>query len=389
MPTPPPSTKLPTLRGHMPALDGVRGLAILMVLLLHFVANTTATTPFETTLAKVFTYGLYGVDLFFVLSGFLITGILVDARQKPGYFRNFYMRRTLRIFPLYYVVLFGLFFVLPNLPGVHSTTLDDLRARQGWAWLYAVNFYLSRAGNWGALPYIGHFWSLAVEEHFYVFWPFLVWLMAPRPRVLMGVSAFLAFGAMAARIVASVVGVDQVTTTVLTPFRLDGLALGGFLAVLARQPGGVATIMRWLPRAAVGVGVLIVTSSLWVHGTEASRLVARPMRNALILLLLACLLLWALTAPPRSLVPRIFTSRPMVFLGTYSYGLYVYHHFFSEYFVAHGTEFALARLVGSHTLAVAVQATAGVAVSSLVAYASYHLFEKHFLKLKARFEAGR
>ena len=373
----------------MPALDGVRGLAILMVLLLHFVANTTATTPFESAVARVLTYGLYGVDLFFVLSGFLITGILVDARQKPGYFRNFYMRRTLRIFPLYYVVLFGLFFVLPFLPGVQSATLDELRTRQGWAWLYCVNIYLSMKANWGALPYIGHFWSLAVEEHFYVFWPFLVWLLAGRPRLLMGVSASLAFGAMAARILASVAGVDHVTTTVLTPFRLDGLALGGFLAVLARQPGGVATIMRWLPRASAAVGVLIVTTSLWVHGTEASRLVARPVRNALILLLLACLLIWALTAPPRSLVPRLFTSRLMVFLGTYSYGLYVYHHFFSEYFIAHRTEFALARVVGSHTLAVAIQAAGGIAVSSLVAYASYHLFEKHFLKLKARFEATR
>jgi peptidoglycan/LPS O-acetylase OafA/YrhL len=381
----PPEQPLPTLRGHMPALDGVRGLAILMVLLLHFVANTTATTRMETWVAKVLTYGLYGVDLFFVLSGFLITGILCDARGKPHFFRNFYVRRVLRIFPLYYVVLFGLFFVLPRLLATPSPVLEKLRDHQAWAWLYGVNIFLSREQSWTALPYIGHFWSLAVEEHFYLFWPLAVWALAPWPKVLMGTSAFLALGAMAARIVASVAGVDHVTTTVLTPFRLDGLALGGFIAVAARQPGGVAAIVRWLPRVTAAVGVLIVTSSVWVHGAQDGRLLGRPIRNALILLLLACLMLWALTVRRSGLVPRFFTSKPMVFLGTYSYGIYVYHHFLSEYFLEHGTEFALARRLGSHSLAVALQATFGIAVSLLVAYASYHVFEKHFLKLKERF----
>src|SRR5829696_6842563 len=88
-----------TLRGHMPALDGVRGLAILMVLLLHFVGVTTPENPLEAAIVRLCNYGGYGVELFFVLSGFLITGILLDSRQSPDYFRNFYVRRVLRIFP--------------------------------------------------------------------------------------------------------------------------------------------------------------------------------------------------------------------------------------------------------------------------------------------------
>ena len=111
-------------------------------------------------------YGSYGVELFFILSGFLITGILYDARNKPHYFRNFYMRRLLRIFPLYYGVLALVFFVAPLIPLFQGPTLDYLVDRQAWAWLYAVNIYIAIQGDW-SFSYLEHFWSLAVEEHFY------------------------------------------------------------------------------------------------------------------------------------------------------------------------------------------------------------------------------
>jgi len=376
----------PTFGGHLPALDGVRGLAILMVLLYHFVAQTTATNRLEAAVLWPLSYGLLGVDLFFVLSGFLITGILYDSRADPRYFRNFYMRRVLRIFPLYYGVLAVVFLVLPLVPALRGSEIASLREHQAWAWLYGVNVYLAKEGGW-VLSYIEHFWSLAVEEHFYFVWPLVVWWLADRPRALMATALGLAAASFGARVASSLSGVNLVATSVLTPFQLDALCLGGFFAVYLRQPGGPAAVRRLvLPLAAVSAALIVLQFGLYrIVDAEVSLL--RAVRGGLFRTFFAALLLYAIFAPPAAAASRFFRSRTMTALGKYSYGLYVYHHFLSYYFVTHGTEFALAQRLGSHTAAVALQALAGMAVSAVVAWASYELFERRFLRLK-RFWPG-
>jgi peptidoglycan/LPS O-acetylase OafA/YrhL len=380
---------LPNLRGHIPTLDGVRGLAVLMVLLFHFIGTVPPSGAIEHVVVGVTNYGAYGVELFFVLSGFLITGILYDSHEHPRYFRNFYMRRLLRIFPLYYGVLVVVFCVAPLIPQLRGPTLDYLTDRQAWAWLYAVNIYIAKVGDW-SFSYLDHFWSLSIEEHFYFVWPLVVFMLARRPRTLIAVSLSVALCAMLARLVGSLMGLSWWTTYTLTPFRLDGLALGAFLAVMARQPGGLERLVRALPVVVMVAGWLLALSFAWTRFVPREGLeLVLPIRAALILMLLACLLLWALIAPERSATSRFFCSRIMIFLGTYSYGLYVYHHFISYYLASNRTDLWLTDWLGSHTAAVALQATLGMMASLILAYLSYEIFEKPFLRLKRLFGTAK
>src|SRR5579885_3225639 len=165
---------------HIPALDGLRGIAILLVLWFHF-RGYLGGEPIQCTLAIIGEFGWIGVDLFFVISGFLITRILLQTKEKPDYFRSFYTRRALRIFPLYYASLAVLFlapmsFMSHSLPVAH----DRL-----WFWIYLANwnplFEQIRPGS------AAHFWSLSVEEQFYLVWPLLVWALSRKQfeRVVM------------------------------------------------------------------------------------------------------------------------------------------------------------------------------------------------------------
>jgi peptidoglycan/LPS O-acetylase OafA/YrhL len=360
-----------------------------MVLLLHFVANVPPSNWVERAVVGVTKYGSYGVELFFILSGFLITGILYDTHNDPKYFRNFYMRRLLRIFPLYYGVLALVFFVAPLIPLLRGPTLDYLVDRQAWAWLYAVNIYIAKNGEW-SFSYLDHFWSLAIEEHFYFVWPLVVFMLARRPRALIAVTLVTSLGAMLARLIGSLMGLSWWTTYTLTPFRLDGLALGAFLAVAAHQPAGRERLARALPLVVTVIGGLLAVTFVWTLLVSREGLeMVLPVRAALILILLACLLVWTLVAPERSATSRFFCSRSMVFLGTYSYGLYVYHHFISYYLTTNRTDLELAFWLGSHGAAVALQATLGASASLALAYLSYEHFEKRFLHLKRLFETAK
>ena len=156
---------------HVPALDGLRGAAILLVLLHHLInGDLPVHSLVGRTAFAIPRCGWAGVDLFFVLSGFLITGILLDQRGLPGYFRVFYARRALRIFPLYYGVLIIVFAILPHIRAFPQDGLRWLRPEQIWFWTYTSNIRSAATGTIFNAPYLmlNHFWSLAIEEQFYL-----------------------------------------------------------------------------------------------------------------------------------------------------------------------------------------------------------------------------
>ena len=166
-----------TVRDHIPALDGLRGFAILLVIFIHFGAGVDLPVFFH----RLAYMGWTGVDLFFVLSGFLITRILLTSKNSRHYFKNFYLRRMLRIFPLYYAALVcGIWLIPAILPEtIVQPYLGQSQSHQGWLWSYSVNI----ARTFMPIVSFGmfsHFWSLAIEEQFYIIWPSVVKWLEPK-----------------------------------------------------------------------------------------------------------------------------------------------------------------------------------------------------------------
>jgi peptidoglycan/LPS O-acetylase OafA/YrhL len=202
-------------RGHIPALDGLRGIAIVWVILFHclFVLPRTSPALSETFIGRISYAGYLGVDLFFVLSGFLITGILFDSRTYHRA-RNFYARRVLRIFPLYFALLAG---------GLIASHIFKMWPSPQWPdWFFLANLN----GHFGipqsSLPY-QHLWSLAVEEQYYIVWP---WMIFSTSRTwAMRISVALLIASVVSRFVLVSAHLESLIYAI-TPFHLDGLAVG-------------------------------------------------------------------------------------------------------------------------------------------------------------------
>jgi len=252
-------------------------------------------------LLRALDLGWSGVDLFFVLSGFLITGILLDTRGSTGYFRTFYARRALRIFPLYFAYVAAILLLVR--PGPDPW----------WYLTYLSNWHF---GHGGRDLYVGHLWSLAIEEQFYLVWPAVVWLV-PRRKLAWGCLA-LALLAVACR---SIVGMDDGAAYRLTPCRMDGLALGAFLAIGMREFR--TALDRWsAPALAVSLtGFLTVVSQLQSGFWNDAKM--WTIGASLIAVVYACAVFAAATAQGGA-YRRILASRLLGTFGKYSYAMYVF-----------------------------------------------------------------
>jgi peptidoglycan/LPS O-acetylase OafA/YrhL len=365
-------------------LNGVRGIAVLMVLLLHFGERPSGVPRIFTA---PFSLGWSGVDLFFVLSGFLITGILLDTRQSTNYFSSFYARRILRIFPIYFLAVFGYFHVL--LPIAHRYGLLRLYtdSREIWYLCYLSNWLAAFRSNPG-VTLLGHFWSLAIEEQYYLVWPVVIfaakrsWL----PNICLATIG-LSFGLRCA--FQNHHPAYHFLYT-LTPFRLEPLAFGGLVAIIVRDE-------KWCDRArnhfgVVAFGALLVLSGVLVLTRDAHP--ETPLMTTLgfsaFAIIYSCLVFFAYTNAGSSGWLAVQLRRPfLVSFGLYSYGIYVFHAPIA--FVQNTALLTIAERIPAHfhILLWAASKVFGVALSYGIAMLSWHLVEKHFLRLKSRFSAQR
>ncbi|MBP6828233.1 MAG: acyltransferase [Saprospiraceae bacterium] len=365
-------------RGKILALDGVRGLAVLLVLLSHFLLREFWSDEQCYVLAQA---GWLGVDLFFVLSGFLITGILLDTRHTHNYWSSFYKRRVLRIFPLYFFVVTVTWLTVILI----EKAPDRLRGYDSFAWFFTFtpNIAISlktaaeAKNDWLYHSHVfnlNHLWSLAVEEQFYLLWPLIVrflpirWLAALCVGLIC-ISTPLRFW------IDDLVGVKLSTASYVLPFtRMDGLAAGSFLAVFFRLDlNSYVPFDKWIARALLCWTGWEITG-IFLNGTE-HRL------YTLSALFFASLLYLSLNTDRNALIRRICENAFLRDLGKYSFGLYVFHQMF-EYVWKNG--------FGNRLLHSGLHPAIGQTIYILLAFAgtyvlarvSWVLLEKPFLGLK-------
>ena len=373
---------LPTI----PELDGVRGVAVLLVMLCHSGMIQPMPLPKDANLLLLpglLELGWSGVDLFFVLSGFLITGILLDTRGSNNYFSSFYARRALRIFPLYLFYVFAYFHLALPLAHHFGFWQSLGNSLEPWFWLHLSNWKIAfgEPANW-----LAHFWSLSVEEQFYLFWPLVVFFTGDKWLPFLCVALIgTSFGL---RCIYAHGNFGVMFLYELTPFRIEPLALGALGAVSVRN----RRILSFLKEGAflavtTACGVLMLSASLL---TGRSTSVGAPEMATYgftsFAIIYICLVLYAYVfsgSPDR--LAALLRHPLLLAFGKYSYAIYVFHY---PLFILYATP--VKRVSGDlpgpwkmifWLLALVI----AMGLSYVAALMSWHLIEKHFWDLKQRF----
>jgi peptidoglycan/LPS O-acetylase OafA/YrhL len=389
-----PSPSLP----RVPWLDGLRGIGILSVILVHCALATRASGT--RTVDRLFgmtvdNFGPIGMELFFAISGFLITSILERTRAADRPIRTFYFRRILRILPLYYGFLLLVLFSFSHLPPVMVGQRHDMV----WYFTFLTNFFLGFHGDNAAGTFFPHFWSLAVEEQFYIFWPLvLLWqpvrLNEKTCLVLIGFSlAFRSVVAFGTNF--HFFGYPFVQTTgmnfsayFLTPGRLDGLLAGSLVALLgARRPAFLGRVVKPAMAWSGVAGVVLILACVEVQRlgrqslSEAVWLIVLPFTASIFF---AALIGWIATNPPER-NPKWLAGKNLASVARYSYGMYAFHMPIIILLLYRKFAYDRVEIRGyglPYTLYFFVVVSG---ISYLLGYLSWHFFEKRFLLLAPRY----
>lgn len=359
-------------RPYYPALDGLRGVAILLVVFLH-----------NFRFVNYFFFGWLGVDLFFVLSGFLITEILLKTLGQPNYLRNFYMRRMLRIFPIYYLTLIICFGILPSIIPDYIN-VSYYTANQVWIWTYLQNWLFTFKDPYGTKMLL-HTWSLAVEEQFYILWPVAILLIKRAKILLVVMLAVLLITGITRYAIWEYDIKDLAYASLYTFTRIDGLCIGAILALLiVVNPEFLKkyTFIIVLILAAINFGFYFINDH---HSFSLPYLAFVGYTTFAVLF--GILVHEAITGQSK-IINLIFNNSILKFFGKISYGLYVYHWpvyillfpFFSKLFLKTG--------IFSLRIAELGSACITTVIAVILSLFSYHYIERFFLKYKDRYASS-
>lgn len=359
---------------HCPELDGVRGIAILLVTLYRFTKEWDPTAHWVLGFSETYSeFGQRGVDLFFVLSGFLITGILLDTKHARDYFKNFIVRRALRIFPLYFSALAVCLFILP--PVLATNVFDLPRSNQLFLWTYTSNFYMTWTNSWCFGP-LDHFWSLAVEEHFYLVWPAVVFFFSS--KALIRISLAMIFVVCITRAAVALNPEYALAVDTFSIFRCDALMLGAVLAAAMRNGLSSDTVTavskHLLSVLIVACLVVVLAGYRWLGLT-----------HTLFGLLWVALLAAVVTRSRSHRLSRYLRSPWLQWLGKYSYGMYVIQLPVVTLLPLSWIASQMPWLGNASLFLSVAYVVALFAATSALAFVSYHLLEKPFLNMKRFF----
>ena len=362
-------------------LDGIRGIAILLVLIYHYFCGQIVIhhPGLLSRLNLALSLSWSGVDLFFVLSGFLIAGILLDHRDAPNYFRVFYIRRVCRIFPLYFLLL-ALFICLSATRLSTSPSFQWLFHNPMPLWSYASftqNIFMGIRGDFGA-HFLGVTWSLAVEEQFYLFVPFLIYFL-PR-RALLGVFFLAVLGAPMLRHFHA--GLEEMNALVNTPWRSDSLLSGAALAVLVRSRAFVAAVQNHRQFLHASFIALLAGAAILTSRPNVLRDVHHLWFDHLWLACLYTLFILIAYLDTAPALVGLLQSRVLVWFGRLSYGIYMFHeamvgllHGFFRHDEPHIRNPADAAIT-----------LLALALTLLLAALSFRFFESPILRMGQRFQ---
>ncbi len=362
---------------HIDALDGVRAIAILLVMGAHGIANLEATGWWRLPVALA-RFGWTGVDLFFVLSGWLITRILLEDRGRVGALPSFFARRALRIWPLYCLALALLTALAVGWPTFVPQDAAEFRRAAPWYWTHTFNWYLilhpsPQTGAYGTGP----FWSLAIEEQFYLVWPLVVRRLTSRR--LAQLCGALWLGSALLRLALVGAGVSHSLLTVMPFTRLEGLAIGAGMAALRDVPAAWSRLRRWTAHVAQAP-IRPVLAALACHAlltwiTPGARPLQEIVGVPLLTLVWGALVLSVVAHGSDTALARTLGVRPLRAVGRISYGLYVFH--MPAIFLV-----SCAAVQWRPGTSLAAIYWVGYAATFAVATLSWHLWERPWLSLK-------